>query len=181
MPRKKKQIYAAILVLAAALLLMDRALRGGSIQVASAAMARSLEALGVETSVQSGALVAAAPFPGPLPEKNIAEGLRNVFVLNRRMRNRLLGLSEGSSSSASRGQAGLTPAAVFEREHRLSGTMVGDRVSFAIVDGAWLRVGDRLDNCQVTAITGTTVSWKCVDGLSTLSVIEDFSASAEQR
>lgn len=181
MSRKKKQLYAAILAMAAAMLLMDRALRGGSIQTASAATARSLEALGVETSAHSSASVAAAPFPGPLPEQVTAVGQRNIFVLSQRLRNRLLGLTADGGLSGRRGREGLTSAAVFEREHRLSGTMVGDRVSFAIVDGAWFRVGDRLDNCQVTAITGTSVSWKCGDGLSTLSVIEDFSASVDQK
>ena len=99
MSRKKKQLYAAILAMAAAMLLMDRALRGGSIQTASAATARSLEALGVETSAHSSASVAAAPFPGPLPEQVTAVGQRNIFVLSQRLRNRLLGLTAGGGKT----------------------------------------------------------------------------------
>lgn len=184
MLRKKKQLYAAILTLAAVALLMDRALRGGSLQTARAATARSLEALGVETSAAPGTSVVASPFPGALPDKS-AEELRNLFVLSDEVRSRMLGL--GSSDTSGRGRAGqrrkggITPAAVFEREHKLSGTIVGDGVSFAIVDGAWFRIGDRLDNCQVTAITGTSVTWKCADGLSNLSVMGDSSASGDEK
>lgn len=184
MSKKKKQLYAGILAVAAAMLLMDRLLRGGSVQSAVAATVRTLEALGVETSVRSSASVAAAPFPGPLPENNVTSGLRDVFVVSQRTRNRLLGLSADDAlngdPSVRRVQKGLTSAAVFQQEHRLSGTMVGDRVSFAIVDGAWFRVGDRLDNCQMTSITGTSVTWKCADGFSTLSVIDDSLASLNE-
>ena len=175
MSKKKKQLYAGILALAAAMLLMDRALRGGSAQVAIAATVRSLEALGVTTSVRPSASVAAAPFPGSLPENDTTGGLRDIFVLNQRIRDRMLGLNTDDALngdvSGRQAQKGLTPAATFQKEHRLNGTMVSDPVSFAIVDGAWFRVGDQLDNCQMTAITGTSVSWKCGDGVSTLSVV----------
>lgn len=175
MNNRKRTIYAGILILGALALLTDRLLYGPSVQPAAAA-GRSLSALGVETSVAPTVSVAAAPFPDALPAQGPLEHLRDIFTPTERAQIALLGISADRDPRTGRLRRGGAPDVVtaekFQQNHRLTAVLVGKESSFAIVDDNWLRVGDTLDTCELTEITGTGASFKCANGLASLSAVE---------
>ena len=187
MTKRKKTIYAAILALGAAALLIDRLLSPPSVQLA-AASDRPLTALGVETPEAPAASVAAAPVPAPRrrPSERSEDSpflpVRDLFATTDTVRTALLGVPDDPLSpnplSGPGGLADVATAAIFEQEHRLTGVMVraagfsprGD-LSIAVVDGVWLRVGDTLDGCKLIDITGAGVSFQCAGGVASLSAV----------
>ncbi|MEE9294759.1 MAG: hypothetical protein V3W34_07345 [Phycisphaerae bacterium] len=188
MSKRKKILYGGILLLGALALLLDRAVSSDSSAPASA-MAQSpgrladlvaAAAFGPTVSVQ------AAPFPdaaratvGPAfqPAKRQAgkpvPHTRDLFALSHVVTEAMFGAG-GENNSLAAGLRGrrVTTAEAFEQSHRLTAVMTSRDATFAIVDEQWLRVGDRLDNCELVKIAGTAATFRCPGGEAVLSVIE---------
>ncbi len=137
---------------------------------------RPLTALGVDALPDATVSVAAAPFPTSSPLIGLG-GDRDLFAASDVVREVLLASRQDPSGDASgRGQQraiAVMTAEKFEATHRLTGTLIGKRGSFAIVDDRWLRVGDTLDDCELTSITGTGAKFQCPSDVASLSVIEN--------
>ncbi len=187
MNKHKKRIYGSILLLGGVALLLDRTVfsTSGAPSVAQGYTDRPLSALGVETESGPTVSVAAAPFPGRLPDLGPVGELRDAFATTEVISEALIGGSEGEGIGSLRrrgGRPGAPTPESFRENHRLGGVMLGARVSFAIVDGEWLRLGDRLNDWELIEMTGTTATFRCPPltdstpvkgpgGTATLSVI----------
>lgn len=58
--------------------------------------------------------------------------------------------------------------AAFQAGHELGGVLDHERLKIAIIDGRWLRIGDKVDGCTLTRISGDTVCFECYDGEAVL-------------
>ncbi len=132
---------------------------------------------GIETPMGPVVSVAVTPFPSNLPPISSEHVLRDVFSTTDTIRAEMLLLDTGDvRGSDGRVKAKRTAAESLRQDRSLTAVMLGERSSFAIVDDHWLRVGDSLGDCELTAMTGTTATFRCAEGNVTLSV-----ASAETR
>jgi len=178
MSARKKKTYAAVLIVAAMALLVDRLLVAGSLAPAAAATDRSLTALGVKTPTEVSALVAATPFPTALPQFSAAGEVRDIFSPTPRVQNILLGLEQWEDPRAglasSHRKPETAPAKLFEQNHHVTAVMVARQNAVAIVDDAWLKVGDTMDGCELVEITGTNVTFKCAAELASLSAVQKW-------
>lgn len=66
---------------------------------------------------------------------------------------------------------GATQAA-FHLTHRLTGVLIDERLKIAIVDGMWVRVGQSLDGCMLSAVSGNEARFTCHDGESVLKITQ---------
>ncbi len=181
MSKKKKSLYGGILLLGALALLLDRAVSSDASTPASA-MAQSpgrladlvaAAAFGPTVSVQ------AAPFPDAARAEAHGSSAkvdqsRDLFALSHVVREVMFGAGGENNSLAAglRGGRRVTTAEAFEQSHRLTAVMTSRDATFAIVDEHWLRVGDRLDNCELAELAGTAATFRCPGGEAILSVIE---------
>lgn len=62
--------------------------------------------------------------------------------------------------------------ATFRLEHRLTGVLIDERLRIAIVDGMWVRVGQSLDGCVLSAVSGNEARFACHDGESVLEITD---------
>lgn len=173
MNRRKKQIYGAILALGGLALLLDRiAFQTTAPSAAQASMSPSAGSTGVEAPKGPVVSVAVTPFPSDLPPVSSEHELRDVFATTDTIRAEMLLLAteDARGNGTRRTTKERTAAESFQRSRRLTAVMLGERLSFAIVDESWLQVGDRMDDCELTGMTGTTATFDCPGGDVTLSV-----------
>ncbi len=60
----------------------------------------------------------------------------------------------------------------FRLKHRLNGVLIDERLRIAIVDGMWLRTGQSLDGCVLSAVSGNEARFACHDGESVLEITD---------
>jgi hypothetical protein len=185
MSKRKKTIYAVILLLGAAALLVDRAMSASPAQLVAPApraagfspRGRPLSESGVETATAPAVSVAATPFPDLSAHAKPIAHIRDLFAITDIVRKAMFGAAADNNTRTAempgrgRWPGVLTPEA-FRQSHRLTAVMLGEHTSFAIVDGQWLRVGDRLDGHELIEITGTTATFQLANRRATLSVLE---------
>ncbi|NOS99479.1 MAG: hypothetical protein HOP29_02505 [Phycisphaerales bacterium] len=176
MNRRKKIVYASVLIGGALLLLADRLFFGpGPHSAEAAAGVRSLSALGVTTPTGPARSLVAAAFPKGLPPRSPATMSRDVFQLTDRARDLLAGLADddGAGERVLAGRSGgntVTPA-IFQRDHKLAGVMRQGDEWVALVDDTWLGLGHKIDGCTLEAITGADATFVCPGGRAVLSAI----------
>ncbi len=159
------------------MLLVDRALLSDAPAVASAApsVAGSISLQIAEAALGPMVSVEAAPFPSVDREFAAGDEVRDVFLLTPTLRAALL---DGDETAYMRGgrpgrtSARRTTSEAFKNEHQLKAVMLGEHVSFAIVDDAWLQPGDRIGSCTLESLTGTTAAFRCSDAEVLLSVVD---------
>lgn len=164
MTRKKKKTYAAILVVGMAALIVDRLMPGGGAttpETADAsvpAIALALEGSS-DASAGSANLIPSIPFPRQLPPAPLDRPIRDAFA-----RPTVAGLKEVDATTASGdGERPLT-ASEFAAFHRLSAVMNEDDLQIAILDGRWMRLGDRVNGCRLDKLDGIRAVFTCESG-----------------
>lgn len=65
----------------------------------------------------------------------------------------------------------------FAENHVLSGLVVNEASTFAVLDGTWVRIGESVDGCKLRRITGRNAVFVCQDGEATLT----FRHGSDQR
>ncbi len=172
MNRRKKTIYAAILILGGFALLSDRLLFGPPLNQAIAT-GRSLSDLGIESLAKPDVSLAATPFP-KLSSVDDDDGtlLRDVFVPSPVAQEALFktGLDSNTTDGSRSDRAIAATPETFQQNHKLNAVMVGSDVVMAVVDNQWLKVGDTLDECALIRIDGSGVTFQCESFVATLSV-----------
>ena len=70
-------------------------------------------------------------------------------------------------------RAGRCSAAIFVTRHNLQGVFLNEGLRIAVVDDAWMRLGQSTDGCTLSAIHGNEVRFECYDGEAALRVIDE--------
>jgi len=173
----RKRIYLLIMVLAGVGLAVDRfilsePLSGPVEAVAAMPRVESSSIVSRETGVPIDSSIPELPFPEKLQSFAPKQILRDVFsppgeqkqVVETGEPSRI---GEGSTRAGDDAQR--ANASTFASHHAISGVLTKGDTRIAIVDGKWLRVGDRLNGCTLTDIIGNSARFSCSDGDATLS------------
>ncbi len=106
------------------------------------------------------------PFPRRLKSFDISAPLRDIFA-------RPYGAlatgsdedaTEASGESSSEGKKLPAGRARFSRNNQLKGVMIDDGLRIAILEDHWVRIGDSIDGCTLSAIEGEAAIFHCRDG-----------------
>ena len=181
MSKRKKQVYAAIVMVVGATLALDRLTGAGGTAPAVVAGAPETAShpaaeAGVRRGAPSGYVLSPARFPVNLPVDH--GGARDIFGLTTVTRRALLQDPNGHGAAGeqvSRAKSAeerrfLSPAERFRKRHTVSAVVSGGAFTAAFVDGIWMVVGQRLDGCDLVRISGHTVVFDCADEEVELSV-----------
>jgi len=80
--------------------------------------------------------------------------------------------SDSPETSAKPGGNQRIGRAKFATQHRLEAVMIQQSLKIAIVDGRWMQVGDVVDGCTLSDISGESAVFRCRDGDARLSPFE---------
>jgi len=113
--------------------------------------------------------IPAVPFPKNLPAYDATRDIRDVFLAPRERD------ADGNAIRAGKGpktdgsdQPGL--AAEFAGKHTLNAVLDDHGLKMAVVDGKWIRIGDDIQGCRLTTISGTAARFQCSDGDAVLDI-----------
>lgn len=178
-PRKKKT-YLAIIALGGVALLVDRLLlpapiTGPDAAVAQAAPIGAQLAAGTNGGVPRTAAwaIPELPFPQGLSAYRAGTEFRDLFAPPGSQWSHGTNdhSADGSESApGARGNRGTT-AAAFADHHAVSGVVIIASWKIAVVDGKWVRIGESIGGCTVTAIRENEAVFRCRDGDTSLKVI----------
>ena len=176
MPRPKTKIYIAVMLLGGVALVVDRCVLTPSVTTPAPAAASVLTTTpgapgpmtavpGVRGSTETLATLE-LPFPRAVPAWNPHSSIRDIFAPfsdedetdKRRTR---------SSRDA---EGGHGTCADFVTQHHLQAVLVQESLKIAILDGAWVRIGESVDGCVLTEIVGNKVRFSCRDGDTVLAL-----------
>ena len=114
--------------------------------------------------------IPAVPFPKNLPPFDPIRGIRDVFVTPSEAlvgNDSLLSRQQGPNTA---GPKRPSSAAEFVAQHTLSAVLDDPRLKIAVVEGQWIKVGDTLDDCRLTTVSGTAAHFQCPDGEAVLDI-----------
>jgi hypothetical protein len=111
------------------------------------------------------------PFPRNLKSTDSTVALRDIFARppSAAMETTAEGASDSPETSAKPGEKQCIGRAAFAVQHRLKAVMVMEGLKIAIVDGRWMQVGDVVDGCTLSDISGESAVFRCRDGDALLS------------
>ncbi|MCH7721076.1 MAG: hypothetical protein IH988_08830 [Planctomycetes bacterium] len=193
MSQTKKITYGAILGVAGLAVGVDQLFLGEATAPAQAqAGAGESRGAGIalSTAVEQatpGLSVTATPFPANLPALDESYPVRDLFSLTDEVRALLLGSmgddtgSESSDGGSSTQRNEYRTVEGFTQRHQLEAVIVaGSRVG-AVVDGAWIQVGQSIDECPLLRVEGRTAVFQCIDGEARIAVGGDGPLSPAPR
>jgi len=165
MQGSKKKIYIAVMLLGGVALLVDRCVLTPGVTTPAPAAAST-----PRTAAPSAAAVAPSsaetlatlelPFPRTIPPWDPQAPIRDLFAPYSDDD----GADKRRTRSAPGADAGRETCAGFAAQHRLQALLVQDSLKIAILDGAWVRIGESVDGCVLTEIVGNNVRFRCRDG-----------------
>ena len=170
MPRAKNKIYIAFMLLGGAALVVDRCVLTPSVTM-PASVAASVAATAPPppaASAPSADTLATLelPFPRAIPVWDPQSPIRDLFAP----------FSDDDAADKRRkrsprgADAGQGTCADFVTQHRLEAVLVQESLKIAILDGAWVRIGESIDGCVLTEIVGNKVRFRCRDGDTLLAL-----------
>lgn len=179
MSQSKKITYGSILGIAGLAFGVDQLFLGEATAPSQAQAGASGIALASSTETDQarpGLSVTATPFPAKLPALGDSDPVRDLFSLTDEVRTLLLGVTGDDPDAASSNRNSSIQRAKyrtvegFPQRHRLEAVIVaGSRVG-AVVDGAWIEVGQSIDECPLLRIEGRTAVFQCSDGEAKIAV-----------
>ena len=171
MQPSKNKIYIAFMLLGGAALVVDRCVLTPSVTM-PASVAASVAATAPPppaTSAPSADTLAILelPFPRAIPAWDAQSPIRDLFApfsdddsADKRRTRSPRGTDEGQGTCA-----GLLS------QHHLEAVLVQESLKIAILDGAWVRIGESVDGCVLTEIVGNKVRFRCRDGDTLLTLL----------
>ena len=178
MSRRKRWAYLVVMLCGGIALSVDRFfLSGEAAEPSVAAATERIPLHAASPAVSSDATPALSmpelPFPRGVAAYTSVSRIRDLFAPPAAV---LKGSLDGAT--ADKGRSGLNPGersghvghAKFAAQHRANGVMSQGRLKIAIVDGAWLQIGQSIDGCELTSILGNEVRFECYDGEAVLAV-----------
>ena len=173
MVRGRKRAYLMVLAVGALALAVDQCvLTSGGTEPSTAIAANSgLPVAGPSpgATAEPARSIPELPFPRGLKSTSGQMPIRDLFFPPN-----LAGTRGSARLAADKGRRNASDSvgrAMFVTRHRLDGVMALQRLRIAVVDGAWIRVGDSLDGCELTDVSGNEARFECADGEATLEVI----------
>jgi len=195
MTRNKKAAYAGIIAVGTTLFLIDRISSWSGPEPAAADAVSSsapsshgtTDAAKPENSGKDGQtkiaegnarLIAQKPFPRGVKPWNAQSELRDLFAPRTDSNSEDSADNSGSFSRSADGKrrAGRSR---FAQAHRLTGILTQSSLRIAVIDDRWMKIGDVIDGCALSAIEGTEVKFVCHDGEAVLNVIGDTRTRAD--
>ncbi len=173
MPRAKTRIYVAFMLLGGAALVLDRCVLTPSVTTPAPAAA-SVPGISAQPpapatgppSVAPGLATLELPFPRAIPVWDPQSPIRDLFAPFSDDD----AADKGRTRSPRRADAGKGTCAGFVTQRHLEAVLVQDSLKIAILDGAWVRMGESVDGCVLTEIVGNKVRFRCRDGDALLSL-----------
>ncbi len=183
MSRRKRRVYAAMMILGAIAMVVDRVALSGADAVApdptrknhqpEAGVNRLTAAAAPPTTSQPPANlpIPEVPFPRGVEDYASAMPVRDLFA-----RVSVAGSTGGASPDKDDTHAGLPgrasalSSAVFSARRRLHAVIMLQRLRIAVVDGKWVRVGQVIDGCELRSLSGNQARFICHDGDAILIV-----------
>ena len=177
MARKRKQIYAIILILGGIAFFVDRVFFRDSATTPSSALASpysvQIEATPSQAvSNASSLLIPAIPFPQNLPPYDPRFSIRDIFApFPSRPHTDSSRIPADKDRSDIEKDMRPSNSATFMSQHRLDAVLNGKRLKIAIIDGQWFRIGDILDGCKLRKLEGKKAYFTCHDGDAVLNLV----------
>lgn len=101
-------------------------------------------------------------FPRNLPAYDPSHEMRDIFARAGAAREVSQNPAKDSKSPAGAGNA--IGRETFPTKHKVSAIMIQEGLRIAVIDGRWMRIGDKLDGCELTRIEGDFAVFQCQDG-----------------
>ena len=175
MSQRRRNIYLLLILSAVMALAVDRLVLTNSVTTPESIFATPVTSPEFKPSTPFDTtneikIAPILPFPSNLPVINAQQQIIDIFqpVPLRGQVRQGLGVDDQGKGKRS----GLTrlDASSFESQRQLSGVMVAGSVKVAIVDGKWIRVGEKIWGCQLESVSGNQAHFKCHNGPATLKV-----------
>jgi hypothetical protein len=114
------------------------------------------------------------PFPRNLNPFDPSAPIRDIFARPQfaAMDTANEGASDSPERSGKPGEKQRIGRAAFAAQHRLDAIMIQQSLKIAILDGRWMQVGDVVDGCTLSDISGESAVFRCRDGDALLSPFE---------
>ncbi|MFQ5495960.1 MAG: hypothetical protein ACE5EX_11330 [Phycisphaerae bacterium] len=177
MTSQKKKVYVALLLCGGVALSVDRCVLSEPVAGPESALATVPPATDTQKSDLVGTDDATLPIPRlPFPEGvqsfDPALYLRDFFAPPAAVLVRVAGSENqpGRSPGGSTKEPLRLTAAALKAAHRLRAVILHQRQRVAIVDDLWVHVGQTLDGCTLTALSGNSARFECRDGAAVLHV-----------
>lgn len=191
--KTKTVIYSAVVGVGLIALVVDRCFLGATAPQSSAAgepgddieQDHSAHSQSAPPSRRRPAVAAAAGkisvpelhFPRNLPTFDSAMEMRDLFQRP--------GIAPVRGGKASAGQSGDDEETAIGREsfaavHHVDGVFVQERLKIAIVNGKWVREGEKIDECTLLRIEGDSAVFQCHDGDTVLSPARKSASGASK-
>jgi hypothetical protein len=170
MQPSKNKIYIAFMLLGGAALVVDRCVLTPSVTMPAtvAASTPRTAAPSAATALSSAEtlVILELPFPRAIPAWDPQSPIRDIFAPFSDE-----DATDKRHSRSSRGaDAGQGTCAAFVNQHRLDAVLVQKSLKIAILDGAWVRIGESVNECVLTEIVGNKVRFRCRDGDTILTL-----------
>ncbi len=176
MLHRKKRVYFAVMIFGGLALFVDRFVLSDNAAVPDAANA-SLAGLVVRSTdlpvpvAENAPAIPEVPFPRGVERFTFGSEIRDVFappLAASSEKARPYGAGKDGLLSEDGARARGLDRVAFEAQHELGGVLTHERLRIAIVDGRWLRIGDKLDGCTLTRISGEAACFECHNGEAVL-------------
>ena len=166
---QKKRVYLGLMLLCAIALIVDRVVLSDSV-TGPAVVAAAGQAPALPASPTPPLSIPELPFPPGIEPLDPTSEIRDLFAppLTRRQNGMDAASDNEVSSTAGQSPAGQSNRDLFATTHVLNAIMVNERLRIAIIDGQWRRIGESVDGCTLTDITGGEVRFECYDGTASL-------------
>ena len=157
MQGSKKKIYIALMLLGGAALVVDRCVLTPSVTMPTTAAASTPRAAAPSAEALA---TLELPFPRAIPAWDPQSPIRDLFAPYSDDD----GADKRSTRTSRGADAGQGTCADFVTQHRLDAVLVQESLKIAIVDGAWVRIGESVNGCVLTEVVGNKVHFRCRDG-----------------
>lgn len=166
MHSKKTRIYLTVTALAVVALIVDRLVLPSSSSAEVPVVAPSSRAGSppngppTSESATTPACIPDLPFPRNLPTWSPDVPIRDIFSPDGETR----ASDNRPRHGAARDADGLGTVAALQRDHHLEAILVNERLRIAVIGGKRVGIGQEIAGCQVVAVEGSQVRFRCRDG-----------------
>jgi hypothetical protein len=176
MTRRKKRLYLGVMILSGLALFVDRFILSESVMVPDPAIGSPAEPAGrhagaVSTATEDALSIPELPFPRGVEHFTFGSEIPDLFAPPTAASDENAARPGGSDNdplATDARQSKGAGRAAFLTDHELGGLLTHERLRIAIVDGRWLRLGDEVDGCTLTRISGKEAVFDCYDGEAVL-------------
>lgn len=184
MSRQKKRTYLVLMAIGAAALAVDRFVLPTPVTEPGTAVALSTTTPAAtvdhsDTESAPALSIPELPFPRELKPLDQTAVVRDLFAPpSSALHPNTDGAptDKDASMTGNGDRTGEATGAAFLTQHRLTGVLIRKGLKIAVVDDAWVRIGQELDGCKLVALTGNEATFACPDQDVVLKVVEPEAA-----